>query len=86
MGFVATLSQVQCGWLRDKFGVSWQIVPTVPEAMLRRSPGFRANRDRRNTFVRIWRTRPYTIEPETLLSESLLVKATASLGDAERYC
>ena len=21
--------QVQCGWLRDKYGVSWQIVPTV---------------------------------------------------------
>ena len=21
--------EVQCGWLRDKYGVSWQIVPTV---------------------------------------------------------
>jgi predicted 3-demethylubiquinone-9 3-methyltransferase (glyoxalase superfamily) len=24
----------QCGWLRDKFGVSWQIVPTVLGKML----------------------------------------------------
>jgi len=24
----------QCGWLKDKFGVSWQIVPTVMEEML----------------------------------------------------
>ena len=24
----------QCGWLRDKFGVSWQIVPTVLGEML----------------------------------------------------
>jgi predicted 3-demethylubiquinone-9 3-methyltransferase (glyoxalase superfamily) len=24
----------QCGWLKDKFGVSWQIVPTILETML----------------------------------------------------
>ena len=21
--------KVQCGWLKDKFGLSWQIVPTI---------------------------------------------------------
>jgi predicted 3-demethylubiquinone-9 3-methyltransferase (glyoxalase superfamily) len=26
---------VQCGWLKDKFGVSWQIVPEELETMLR---------------------------------------------------
>ena len=26
---------VQCGWLKDRFGVSWQIVPTPVIAMLR---------------------------------------------------
>ena len=25
----------QCGWLKDKFGVSWQIVPTAMDEMLR---------------------------------------------------
>jgi predicted 3-demethylubiquinone-9 3-methyltransferase (glyoxalase superfamily) len=25
---------VQCGWLKDKFGVSWQIVPEVLPKML----------------------------------------------------
>src|SRR6266508_2152880 len=25
----------QCGWLKDKFGLSWQIVPTVLDEMLR---------------------------------------------------
>ena len=25
----------QCGWLKDKYGVSWQIVPTVLDDMLR---------------------------------------------------
>jgi len=24
----------QCGWLKDKFGLSWQIVPTVLDAMM----------------------------------------------------
>ena len=24
----------QCGWLKDKFGVSWQIVPTIMAEML----------------------------------------------------
>jgi predicted 3-demethylubiquinone-9 3-methyltransferase (glyoxalase superfamily) len=29
----------QCGWLTDKFGVSWQIVPTIlPQMMLDRDP------------------------------------------------
>jgi predicted 3-demethylubiquinone-9 3-methyltransferase (glyoxalase superfamily) len=28
-GLWETLSQGECGWLEDKFGVSWQIVPTA---------------------------------------------------------
>jgi predicted 3-demethylubiquinone-9 3-methyltransferase (glyoxalase superfamily) len=26
--------EVQCGWLKDKFGLSWQIVPTAMPKML----------------------------------------------------
>ena len=25
----------QCGWLKDKYGLSWQIVPTVMNEMMR---------------------------------------------------
>jgi predicted 3-demethylubiquinone-9 3-methyltransferase (glyoxalase superfamily) len=25
----------QCGWLKDKFGLSWQIAPTVMQKMMR---------------------------------------------------
>lgn len=34
----------QCGWLEDKFGVSWQIVPTVIGQMLRDRDAEKANR------------------------------------------
>ena len=27
--------KVQCGWLKDKFGLSWQIVPTVLQDLIR---------------------------------------------------
>jgi predicted 3-demethylubiquinone-9 3-methyltransferase (glyoxalase superfamily) len=27
----------QCGWLKDKFGVSWQIAPAVMEEMMARA-------------------------------------------------
>lgn len=29
--------EVQCGWLKDKFGLSWQITPTVLEKMMKSS-------------------------------------------------
>ena len=34
----------QCGWLKDKYGVSWQIVPTVMDEMLQ--SGDQEKRDR----------------------------------------
>ena len=35
-------AEVQCGWLQDRFGVSWQIIPTDLPAMLMAGPN--ANR------------------------------------------
>jgi predicted 3-demethylubiquinone-9 3-methyltransferase (glyoxalase superfamily) len=32
--FSADPKAEQCGWLKDKFGLSWQIVPTVMDEML----------------------------------------------------
>jgi predicted 3-demethylubiquinone-9 3-methyltransferase (glyoxalase superfamily) len=34
----------QCGWLEDKFGVSWQIVPTVLPEMLADADSERSHR------------------------------------------
>lgn len=33
-----------CGWLKDKFGLSWQLVPTQLESMLRHPDPARAKR------------------------------------------
>jgi len=30
----ASGKEVQCGWLRDKYGLSWQIVPTILSGLL----------------------------------------------------
>jgi len=34
----------QCGWLKDKYGLSWQIVPTVVAKMMQDKDADRANR------------------------------------------
>jgi len=34
----------QCGWLKDKFGVSWQVVPTVLIEMLGDKDGEKSER------------------------------------------
>ena len=36
--------QIQCGWLKDRFGVSWQVVPTVLPEMLQDTDPARAKR------------------------------------------
>ena len=34
----------QCGWLKDKFGVSWQVVPSELEKMIRDPDPLKAER------------------------------------------
>jgi len=34
----------RCGWLKDKFGLSWQVVPTVLEQMLQDKDAARSQR------------------------------------------
>ena len=36
--------EIECGWLKDKFGVSWQIVPTVLIEMLQDKDEAKADR------------------------------------------
>jgi predicted 3-demethylubiquinone-9 3-methyltransferase (glyoxalase superfamily) len=36
--------EIQCGWLRDKYGVSWQVVPTSLVDMLQNNDAARAQR------------------------------------------
>ena len=36
--------KVQCGWLKDKFGLSWQVVPTALGKMMSDSDPAKSNR------------------------------------------
>src|SRR2546423_1253911 len=36
--------QVQCGWLKDKFGLSWQVVPNILPELMRDSDSQKAER------------------------------------------
>lgn len=36
--------EVQCGWLKDKFGLSWQIVPAILSELVSESDPVRSNR------------------------------------------
>lgn len=42
--------EIQCGWLKDKYGVSWQIVPTVLFEMLQDKDAERTQRVMRAMF------------------------------------
>jgi predicted 3-demethylubiquinone-9 3-methyltransferase (glyoxalase superfamily) len=37
-------TEVQCGWLKDRYGLSWQIVPTVLPEMLQDKDAERSQR------------------------------------------
>lgn len=37
-------TEVQCGWLKDKYGLSWQVVPTIFDEMVDSDDKLAANR------------------------------------------
>ncbi|HKW92348.1 MAG TPA: VOC family protein [Methylomirabilota bacterium] len=43
-GLSAGGQDVQCGWLKDRFGLSWQVVPTILPRMLQDADPDRARR------------------------------------------
>jgi predicted 3-demethylubiquinone-9 3-methyltransferase (glyoxalase superfamily) len=53
----------QCGWLKDKYGVSWQIVPTVLSEMMQNPEGEKSQR------VMKAHLQMFTIDIETLQRE-----------------
>ena len=40
----------QCGWLKDKFGLSWQVVPSMVPEMLQGAPSDKADRVMKEIF------------------------------------
>ena len=36
--------KIQCGWLKDKYGVSWQIVPTILGELMQGGDSARSQR------------------------------------------
>lgn len=46
-------SPIQCGWIQDKFGVHWQIVPTDLAEMMREGPKANAVLNELITMVKI---------------------------------
>jgi predicted 3-demethylubiquinone-9 3-methyltransferase (glyoxalase superfamily) len=43
-------AEVQCGWLKDKFGLSWQIVPTILVELLQIKDAEKSQRVRKAMF------------------------------------
>ena len=43
-------SEGPCGWLKDKFGLSWQVVPTAVPEMLSSAPAEKADRVMKEIF------------------------------------
>jgi predicted 3-demethylubiquinone-9 3-methyltransferase (glyoxalase superfamily) len=50
--------EVQCGWLKDKFGLSWQIVPAVLPRLLNDPDAAKANRVMQSWILPSWSKPP----------------------------